>query len=197
MSDYLGNYCFLSTIDEFLSLDLKEWISAMRENYFCVTPYELTAAQETAWKDSFHVLQRTFTRAVKENRDYGKLHILFEYVLPDFDHPYGCRPDVLIVMKDRIAVLEFKSRAIDDENYIYVTKQAKKYKKRLEYNHAASGESKVRVAAVMTSMKDTLEKRERIYCVSPDKLYDILPSLLSLHPEPVEDIYEWTDSAYY
>ena len=194
---YINNFCYCSSIDEFLDLDKERWLQTMRENYPFVTPYELSSRQVDAWKDEYDVLQKQLKKTVDRNRGYEKLHIIFEYVLWDFDNENGVRPDVIILSRNRIGIIEFKSRSIDDENYKYVTSQAKKYRHRFLHNHDESKGMKLGTAAVMTSMKDYCEIKGRVRCISPDRFDDIRETLMGMKAEPHEDVFRWIDSDYH
>ena len=194
---YINNFCFCSTISEFLKTSKGEWLSAMKENYPFVTPYELTKPQTEAWKDEYDVLKKQLNKAALKRAGYGNLSILFEYVLWDFDNDNGVRPDVILLSRNRIGILEFKTRSIDDENYRYVTAQAKKYRHRLLHNHDGSKDMKLSVVAVMTSMKDYCEIKDRVRCISPDRFEDCLESLMGRYPKPHEDVYGWINSDYH
>ena len=194
---YINNFCFCSSIDDFLMMDQSSWLRAMEENYPFVTPYPLSVSQIAAWKDEYTVLHRALGNAVCENRGYGSLSILFEYVLWDFDNEKGVRPDVIILSRDRIGIIEFKTRSIDEDNYVYVTSQAKKYRHRLLHNHDASKNMKLSVAAVMTSMEDYFEILGRVKCISPDRFADVKESLMGKCPVAHEDVYAWINSDYH
>ena len=194
---YINNFCFCSTISEFLKTSKGEWLSAMKENYPFVTPYELTKPQTEAWKDEYDVLKKQLNKAALKKAGYRNLSILFEYVLWDFDNDNGVRPDVILLSRNRIGILEFKTRSIDDENYRYVTAQAKKYRHRLLHNHDGSKDMKLSVVAVMTSMKDYCEIKDRVRCISPDRFEDCLESLMGRYPKPHEDVYGWINSDYH
>ena len=196
-SKYINNFCFCSTIDEFLTVSKIEWLEVMKENYSCVTPYSLSEAQMNAWEDEYDVLQKQLKLQVNKKRGYGKLSILFEYVLWDFDNENGIRPDVIILGADRIGIIEFKTRSINDENYKYVTSQAKKYRHRLLHNHDESKNMKLGTAAVMTSMKDYYQINGRVKCVSPDRFEEAAGSLMGMDPKPHPDVFRWINSDYH
>ena len=100
---YINGFCYCSSIDEFLELDQKQWLQAMKENYSYVTPYDLNQKQIDAWKDEYDVLHKQLGKTVVTNKEYGRLQIIFEYVLWDFDNDNGVRPDVILLSRDRIA----------------------------------------------------------------------------------------------
>ena len=169
----------------------------MEENYVFVTPYELSESQLEAWKDEYDVLHKQLKKLVNRKRDYQRLSIIFEYVLWDFDNENGVRPDVLILSKDRVGIIEFKTRSIDDDNYRYITAQAKKYRHRLLHNHDMSKDMKLSVVAIMTSMSDYFEIKGRVKCISPDRFEDVVESLMGRYPRPHEDVYGWIASDYH
>ena len=194
---YINSFCYCSTIDEFLELDQKKWLQAMKENYPYVTPYELTPKQVTAWKDEYDVLQEQLRKIVKADKAYGRLQIIFEYVLWDFDNENGVRPDVILLSADRIGIIEFKTRSIDDDSYQYVTSQAKKYRHRFLHNHDESKNMKLGTVAIMTSMKDYYEIRGRVKCISPDRFEDVKETLMGRYPAPHKDVWRWINSDYH
>lgn len=194
---YIGNFCFCSDIGEFLDLKKADWLEAMEENYSFVTPYELNEAQITAWKDEWTVLHEQLSKLCLSRPEFRKPAIIFEYVLWDFDNPHGVRPDVIILSRDRIGIIEFKTRSIDDENFKYVTAQAKKYRHRLLHNHDESRNMKIGTAALMTSMKDYHQINDRVKCISPDRFRDVSDSLFGLHPLPHPDVWKWIASDYH
>ena len=195
-NSYINNFCFASEIFEFLNISKDEWLNAMIENYSYVTPYELTDEQIEAWKDCYDVLAESLRKITALNSGYGRLTIIFEYVLWDFDNENGVRPDVIILSKKRVGIIEFKTRSINDRNYKYVTSQAKKYRHRLLHNHQESKDMKIGVAAVMTSMKDYYQINGRVKCVSPDRFNESCESLMGIRPEPHPDVARWLNSDY-
>ena len=194
---YINGFCYCSTISEFLELDKNSWLKAMKENYPFVTPYELNRKQTDAWRDEYDVLHKELGKAVREKKTYGNLHIIFEYVLWDFDNENGVRPDVIILGKNRIGIIEFKTRSISDDDYMYVTSQAKKYRHRFLHNHDESKGMDLAVAAVMTSMKDFFEIKGRVKCISPDRFFDVRESLMGRYPVQHDDVWRWIDSDYH
>ena len=156
-----------------------------------------SSMQMNAWEDEYGVLQKQLKLQVNKKRGYGKLSILFEYVLWDFDNENGVRPDVIILGADRIGIIEFKTRSINDENYKYVTSQAKKYRHRLLHNHDESKNMKLGTAAVMTSMKDYYQINGRVKCVSPDRFEEAAGSLMGMDPKPHPDVFRWINSDYH
>lgn len=195
-SSYINNFCFEAEISEFLHLDKQTWLKAMIENYCCVTPYDLADEQIEAWKDCYDVLKDGLGKIVKLNSSYGKLTIIFEYVLWDFDNENGVRPDVIILSKNRICIIEFKTRSINDKNYQYVTSQAKKYRHRLLHNHEESQNMKIGTVALMTSMKDYFAINGRVKCVSPDRFIEVRQTLMGINPLPHPDVHRWLNSDY-
>ncbi|MBR0418480.1 MAG: hypothetical protein IJI66_04875 [Erysipelotrichaceae bacterium] len=195
-SQYINSFCFASEISEFLDLNKEEWLNAMIENYSFVTPYELSDEQIVAWSECHDVLQESLSEIVESKRKYGSLTIIFEYVLWDFDNENGVRPDVIILSKNRVGIIEFKTRSINDDNYKYVTSQAKKYRHRLLHNHLESKDMKIGTVAVITSMKDYYKINGRVKCVSPDRLIETKENLMGVDPKPHPDVNRWINSDY-
>ena len=195
-SEYINNFCFTSEISEFLELEKDKWLEAMIENYSYVTPYELSEEQITAWSECHDVLKESLGKLVASDKKYGSLSIIFEYVLWDFDNENGVRPDVIILSKNRVGIIEFKTRSINDDNFQYVTSQAKKYRHRLLHNHEESKDMKLGVVAIMTSMKDYFRINGRVKCISPDRFNDVIETLMGVNPKPHPDVNRWINSDY-
>ena len=194
---YINNFCYCSEINEFLFMDKETWLRAMEENYPFVTPYPLSSLQIEAWKDEYEVLRKELGKQVNMKPAYGKLSILFEYVLWDFDNENGVRPDVILLSERRIGIIEFKTRSINDDNYQYVTSQAKKYRHRLLHNHDESKGMKLGTVAIMTSMKDYSKINGRVKCISPDRFEDVTETLMGMNPKPHPDVFRWINSDYH
>ncbi|MGG3563182.1 DNA/RNA helicase domain-containing protein [Neobacillus rhizosphaerae] len=60
--------------------------------------------QKASWTDTFDFLQSIFQPQIAH---YQELYIVFEYMLP---LEKGRRPDILLMLKDRVIILEFKQK---------------------------------------------------------------------------------------
>ncbi len=129
-----------------------EWLAKMVKRYPKVSPFSLTSQQQRAWGNSYDVLHDTFEKLPSE---YGKLELIFEYVLPlhnpaqptEAEDP-GVRPDVILLAKNALCVLEFKDRS---DPYPHCHQQARKYCDRLQRWHVESIGMDKKAIAIFTT----------------------------------------------
>ena len=92
-------YCYADSIADFNKIELDEFNATIRTNFNDGVALELSQGQIDAWEDSYHVMKR-----LSLNPD---INIIFEYVLP---YEGGGRPDVILLSKELVIVLEFKMK---------------------------------------------------------------------------------------
>ena len=96
--------CYSSSLKDFFGISLRTWLAAMKSAFSDEYVLSLGASQERAWKDCFDNLQKYLPLIDDENKNFG---IVFEYALP---YESGRRPDVLLVSKEQVIILEFKMK---------------------------------------------------------------------------------------
>lgn len=96
--------CYSSSLVEFFRVTQKSWLSTMKSAFWNQYILKLGVSQERAWEDCFANLQKYLPLINKENK---KFDIIFEYALP---YESGRRPDVLLVSKEQVIILEFKMK---------------------------------------------------------------------------------------
>lgn len=166
---YIGKCCYHSTVEKFLALGEQEWLQAMSARFKRVSAFGLRPEQERAWKNCYAVMAAAFRQLPEE---YGKLQIIFEYVLP-LHRPGDCaadedpsvRADVVLLSKDTVAVFEFKDR---DALYPGCERQARKYARRLKRWHTGSVGMRRKTAVVLTKAPHIYEKRYHLTLCSGD-----------------------------
>ena len=97
-------YCYCSSLQDFFSIDKKEWLSIMKREFSLEYGLQLGKLQELAWEDCFDNLQE-FLRLI-DNKN-NMFDIIFEYSLP---YESGRRPDVLLISEEQVIILEFKMK---------------------------------------------------------------------------------------
>lgn len=177
------NCCYKGYIKEFMGLTKKEWLDEMKSNYKDLCGDEAGESQINAWDDCYCNLILNLDKY--KDKDY---YLIFEYELP---HEGGRRPDLIILMKNDVIVVEFKqksgiSRADLDQVSAY-TRDIKTY-------HQFSHNKKVTSVLIPTKIEGRVGLVEQVKVCSPDKLEEILDSLGS---EGVDyDPQKWIDSEY-
>ena len=138
---------FASSLDTFLSTGKEEWLARMEARE---SGRPLHQEQIAAWADCYDVLLHTLPAIQAQ---HPELIIIFEYELP---YEAGRRPDVILLSKEQVVILEFKMkcrvlRADVD--------QVAAYARDLQEYHFESRNRKVTPLLVVTRMKHTLESR--------------------------------------
>lgn len=106
IKEYFINCCYHSKIDVFLKVSLKQWLKTMIDNFKLIFEDENPKQEQiNAWEDCFEQLQRELKKLDPINiKDY---EIIFEYILP---MEGGRRPDVILLLGNKIIILEFKMK---------------------------------------------------------------------------------------
>lgn len=186
--NYIGNACYCSTADRLFGLGEERWLAQMKSRFKQVSPYPLTDEQVRAWTNSYRVLTSVFASLPPE---YGKLQLIFEYVLPSrrpeddaAAEDVGVRADALLLSKDTVCVLEFKDRT---GLYPGCERQARKYAKRLRHWHTGSVGMRKKTILVFTKATEISEKRYRLAVSSPDHLAS---TIADVFPAPIRKLTE-------
>lgn len=95
-------YCYASKLSEFMKVAKAAWKEEMKSAFFEEVDLPLGQSQIAAWEDSFDVLKEVLADSDEE------FSIVFEYVLP---YENGRRPDVLLISKEAVIILEFKKKS--------------------------------------------------------------------------------------
>lgn len=173
---YIGKCCYHDTVDKLLALGETEWERTMASRFKRVSPFPLRPEQSRAWRNCYAAIASAFRDLPAE---YGKLQIVFEYVLPqrrpdDTEQRVddtGVRADVILLSKDTVLVLEFKDR---DALFPGCERQARKYARRLRRWHTGSVGMRRKTAVVLTQSPPLREKRYRLTACSPDELAGVI-----------------------
>ena len=91
--------CYSNSVSGFLKETENNFIKTMKDAFNEEYVLSLGPEQVAAWKDCFKVMQSTPL--------YDCAGIIFEYALP---YESGRRPDVLLVTKEHVVILEFKMK---------------------------------------------------------------------------------------
>ncbi|WP_037372220.1 DUF2075 domain-containing protein [Anaerovorax odorimutans] len=175
--------CYKGFISEFLILTKENWLKEMIINYNQLCGEEPGKLQINAWDDCYDKIALNM-KSYKDKNYY----LIFEYELP---HEGGRRPDLIILMKENIVVIEFKeksgiSRADLDQVAAY-SRDIKNYHK---FSHMKS----VSPILIPTKSVSKLKSFGKVTACSPDRLGEII---YSLDGEGIDyDPEAWIDSEY-
>lgn len=147
----------------------------------------LGESQVRAWKDCFDVLKKELPNV---NSDYPGLQIIFEYALP---YESGRRPDVILLSKEQVIILEFKQYS----NILQVDiDQVKGYARDLKEYHFESREKDIVPVLLLTGTEKVKPKLDNgITICSKSWIYELLKEKLT-KPVSTCDAKSWMDSKY-
>ena len=133
-----------------------------------VSPYKLETGQKEAWERCYVPLKNALKKCGER---YKNLFLVFEYTLPGRISKKEVTklvwPDVLIVSKEKILVLEFKNKPLPADASEKYMNQAEKYKHRLEKYHLESAKRQIDCVLVSTQMKKTRKRVDNgVFCSS-------------------------------
>lgn len=174
-------YCWADSIEIFEKTTDKEFMQEIKSNFKKEHVLELSKEQIFAWHDSYKVMKDIVLDP--------KLNIIFEYVLP---YESGRRPDILLLSKDQLIVLEFKMKGKIKEEDV---DQVKAYARDLREYHYESRDKTVIPILVLTEGKNINEKVDNVKCISSDLLQNTLDSIYTEEISP-EDLEKWVNSKY-
>lgn len=179
-------YAYCATVDEFLTIRESDWISIMKSGFRDSNILALNTLQINIWKDCFHVLQRELPAFHQQHPGF---HIIFEYALP---YESGRRPDVLLVCREFVIVLEFKKK---HELLQADIDQANAYARDIEEYHFETRNKDLSAVLVLTEAHDVCEDVEGLAVCSGDMLHIVLDNCVVGQTTPC-DIEVWINSRY-
>lgn len=181
--------CYANTLPAFLAEDKSAWISKMKDAFQHLLEMPLSDSQVRAWKDCFDVLQEQLPPVAASHPNFD---IVFEYCLP---YESGRRPDVLLISKEQVIVLEFKQnfRVIHAD-----IDQTAAYARDLREYHYESRNSHVSAILVLTHADEqvsAIDITTGIMVAPRSTLADVISKVLNTENTKT-DIAQWLNSRY-
>lgn len=178
-------YCYADNVENFLKEEKNEWKTEMRSAFKEETDLLLGNSQIEAWSDCFDVLKNEMDESL------GKFNIIYEYVLP---YENGRRPDVLLVSKEAVIILEFKRKSVvltEDLD------QAADYARDIREYHYESNSKHVYPLLVLTRTTGLDYKENGVIVCSKDNLRKNIDKIVAVYGNVTPcDLQEWIDSKY-
>lgn len=180
--------CYSSSLKEFFDIGQGAWLAAMKSAFSDEYVLSLGTSQEHAWKDCYDNLQKYLPLIDNDNKQFG---IIFEYALP---YESGRRPDVLLVSKEQVIILEFKMKNIFLPEDI---DQVAAYARDIREYHYESRDKVVTPVLVLTKTtnEEPTELPNGVITVSADYLPELV-DLKALGTVTPCDLNSWMDSKY-
>lgn len=181
--------CYANHLIDFLEEPASEWVVKMKRAFATSLVLPLGTSQVRAWLDCFDVLMDQLPTIAQTHPNFD---IVFEYCLP---YESGRRPDVLLVSREQVIVLEFKQnfRVIHAD-----IDQTAAYARDIREYHYMSRDCKVSAILALTR-SDALEIDQDIssgvIIASRNTLSDAIQQVLV--PSNTKcDITQWLSSKY-
>lgn len=189
------------TIEEFL--DTRKEIFIPRLDNYVTKGLNLPVKEEqkSAWEDCYLFLKNQLKELTNINSSYKNIHIVFEYKLP---LEAGRRPDVILLAKNRLIVLEFKMKKEWNYNDI---EQTINYKRDIQNYHNVTNKfysiqdindqeknNKIKGYLVLTDNFAKKDEQDNIKILSSDSFNDEL-NKLNLNGFD-KNINKWLESKY-
>jgi hypothetical protein len=173
------------TIHQFLHVEEAKFIGQLTEFVG-----EAKDEQVEAWRDCYHILQKTFLPYEHEN-----WQLIFEYELP---REGGRRPDVLLLIPGELLVMEFKMRGNPRSSD---WEQLSSYVRDFNHYHdsVAMHSLRVRGALVLTFINEAkmvANKEKRLYLASASGLVDFIAWVKKSAKGEVVGIQEFLKAQY-
>ena len=180
--------CYSSSLKEFFDIGQGAWLAAMKSAFSDEYVLSLGTSQEHAWKDCYDNLQKYLPLIDNDNKQFG---IIFEYALP---YESGRRPDVLLVSKEQVIILEFKMKNIFLPEDI---DQVAAYARDIREYHYESRDKVVTPVLVLTKTtnEEPTELPNGVITVSADYLPELV-DLKALGTVTPCDLNSWMNSKY-
>lgn len=179
--------CYYASVDEFLSEDKNSWIEKMKTSFTESYSMPLGDSQVKAWKDCFDVLKKELPNV---NNEHPGLQIIFEYALP---YESGRRPDVILLSKEQVIILEFKQYGVVLQADV---DQVKAYARDLrEYHYESRGKDIAPVLLLTGTEDQEPEEYQGITLCSKTWIYKLCEEMFT-DTVTACDARDWMDSKY-
>ena len=174
-NSFLGQYCWFGTVEQFLKSKQDPWLHVMVSRYPLVSPFLLTSSIKSSWRTCYSPLKKAL-KSLGQN--YSNILLAFEFVLPQkVKNGAVCiltRPDVLLISKKIILVLEFKDKPLTENAVDQYLLQVQKYKHRLKQYHVESKGKQINCLLISTDMKGVLYTIKKGTFCSGDQLAEAI-----------------------
>lgn len=180
-SEKVERCCYADLITNFSNEKEEDFINQLKSSFLDSYSLDLSDEQICAWRDSFRVMQSVSI--------HPHVSILFEYSLP---YEAGRRPDVLLLSKELVIILEFKMKNVIKAEDI---DQVKSYARDIREYHYESRNKNVIPLLVLTRTTNLNKKIDNVQCVSDDLLQIVIDTIYSDEVNRC-NIKEWISSKY-
>lgn len=178
------------SLSQFLTMSLDAFIDALNKHHRKVMNMPPDEGQLTAWQNCFISLQQYLPELLTTRPVSKDWMLIFEYELP---RERGRRPDVILLAGSTILVLEYKDFQTPLQAHI---DQVAAYARDLSHYHACSHGRRVIPILVPTQTTFLKAQRDEVYITSPDRLPDLIDSLVTDDQTSSINPIEWLNADY-
>lgn len=179
------------TVAQFLELEARVVVDSLSAQFATRTCEQPSHSQVVAWRQSVSCLQTALTPLIEAKRGAREWGIVFEYELP---RERGRRPDVVILTRDRLVILEFKGATHVLPEHL---DQVEAYARDLHAYHQASHDLCMIPILVMGDYVDATRPDERhSHVVRSGELAALLCDVLELADDAPADLEHWLRADY-
>ncbi|WFD09738.1 DNA/RNA helicase domain-containing protein [Tepidibacter hydrothermalis] len=175
------------SINKFLSKNKKDLVNQLKE-FVEYNNFEVDEKQIFAWNDCCNFLEKIFDQLSEKSKN---VYLAFEYLLP-FEG--GRRPDVLLFIKDKIFILEFKNKINYEPSDI---EQAIGYREDIKNFHEQTYKNNLEVISYLVlTKKDAKYTEDRgVKILTEDNFLQVI-SLDMEEAMAEKKVKEWLKSKY-
>ncbi len=182
-------YCWKGTIADLYRLKKEQWIEIMYSNYKNTFASRMDGDDpRCVWGDCYDSMKNDLLRI---DRDYPGFYIIFEYSIPE---TFDSRPDVLLVSKNYVVIVEYKNHAKIELAEEEATIQSDNYYRELKNCHVESRESTFLSYVYYGQSDDVCYESKGINYCSRGYMYQSLSTILGKTPIIPCDLDRWINS---
>ena len=180
---------WFGTVDDFITNDSEIILEKLIEWESTILTKHPSPSQISAWKNSINILQDKFKDLISINQKSSNLTLIFEYILP---REGGRRPDVLLLSKNHVLVLEFKDYNIIKKDHI---DQVSAYARDIKNYHHLSHEMSVIPILIATRYVDETLTIKGVKILNKNDFASYVDGIIK-DDEPYQNVTEWINSDY-
>jgi len=180
---------WFGTVEDFVGSDRELILKKLIQWESTIFSKDSSPSQISAWKNSINILHDRFKDLISVNRNYSKLTLIFEYILP---REGGRRPDVLLLSKNNVLIFEFKDYNIIKKDHI---DQVSAYSRDIKnYHHKSHEMSVIPILIATKCVEETLEIKG-VTVLNKNDFTSFVDSIIK-NDEPHQNVTNWINSNY-
>ncbi len=181
------NYCYADRLDNFMKISKDTWLQSVQDSFVELCKENAHPSQVSAWDDCFDVLREQLNDLASTNPG---IYIIFEYVIR---YTSKKRPDVLLLAKNKLVILEFKRKSVA---LLEDRLQTEEYARKLfRYHKNCHQMTEIVPALVLSQTTSFRPYKDGIAYVVPSNCVSEITNKLK-NAEVMENPEEWINALY-